>query len=368
MKKILVFQPAIAPYRIDLFNMLAKKYELQFCMLQKNLMTQKFNQEKIKELLEFSPILRDQYYRIPFIRIRKHIFRSIHEYNPDIILVSECGYTSIAAIIYKFLFRKKYKIFSFIDDSYDMLINDNQFSQKHKYAEKVLIPLFDNIINVEPRVTKYFQEKYQKGIYFPIVQDERRIREIYKNAFPISTTYIRTFNLANKKTILYVGRLVKCKNISLLIHAFNKLKEENTSLIIVGSGEQEGNLKKIAANNSNIIFTGRLEGDNLYAWYNVADIFVLPSIQEAFGAVTNEALIGGCYCLISEKAGSSCLIEENNNGNIFNPDNEEEFIYILKNALNRPSKNKNPLEFKKNNMVHSFQHYIKELLQALDND
>lgn len=64
-------------------------------------------------------------------------------------------------------------------------------------------------------------------------------------------------------------------------------------------------------------------GHELYAWYNIAQLFVLASWQEAFGAVTNEALQGGCRCLISELAGSQCLIKEGINGCTFNPHDQK---------------------------------------------
>ena len=61
-------------------------------------------------------------------------------------------------------------------------------------------------------------------------------------------------------------------------------------------------------------------------WYNIAHCFILASYKEAFGAVTNEALLAGCWCLISNKAGSQCLVEEGVNGYTFNPMDEDELV------------------------------------------
>lgn len=364
-KKLLVFHPIIAPYRIDLFNTLSKKYEMKFCMFQRNLKSQKFDYKNISKHFNFQPIILEQFYKIPFFKIRKEIFSTIRKFDPDIILVSECGYVSIAAVIYKKIFGKHYKIISIIDDSYDMLTNNNQFSKKHELAEKILIPFFDNIINVEPRVTSFFQEKYKKGIYFPIIQDEQKIRSIYEQVLPISEKYINQYHLKDKKVILFVGRLVKLKNIHTLIQVFKELNLPNTNLVIVGNGEEEEKLKKLADNNSNIIFTGRLEGETLYAWYNIAEIFILPSTQEAFGAVTNEALIGGCFALISNKAGSNCLIENGINGYTFNPYETQEFAKTIKESIKKIPLRKYPLTVRENKMQHSFSQYIDELLYQI---
>lgn len=365
-KKLLVFHPVVAPYRVDLFNYLSTFYEIKFYTFRKNLTSQKFNYENISKELKFRPIVLDQFYKIPYFKIRQGIFAAIREFSPDIVLVSECGYASIAPIIYKKIFRKHYKILSIIDDSYDMLTNNNQFSKKHEWAEKILIPYFNNIINVEPRASLYFQKKYKKGIYFPIIQDEIRVRGLYEQALPTSQQYINQYQLREKKILLFVGRLVALKNVKFLIQAFNKLNNPNVVLVIVGSGEEENVLKQISYNNPNIIFTGRLEGEALYAWYNIAELFVLPSTQEAFGAVTNEALIGGCFALVSHKAGSNCLIESGINGYIFNPYNEQEFVELLQKTIKETPLRRYPLIIRKSKMQLPFLEYVKGLINQIE--
>lgn len=364
-KKLLVFHPIIAPYRIDLFNYLSINYEMKLYMFHHNMIDQTFDYEKLSQAFLFKPVVLDQFYKIPFFKIRKNIFSTIRMFNPDIVLVPECGIVSIMTVIYKKLFRKHYKIVSVIDDSYDMLTNNNQFSKKHEWGEKILIPLFDNIINVEPNVVSFFQKKYKKGIYFPIIQDETRIRKLYEQALPISEKYIKQYQLEHKKVLLFVGRLVALKNLESVIQVFNKLNLSDTVLVIVGSGEEEKNLKQIANNNSNIIFVGRLEGKMLYAWYNIAELFILPSTQEAFGAVTNEALMGGCTCIISQRAGSNCLIEQGENGYVFAPCNKQELENILYKSIKETKLRNYPLKLRKNKMKHNFNEYFSHLLKNI---
>lgn len=365
MKKILIFHPVVAPYRIDFFNSLAQNFEVKFCMFYRNLIDQTFEYKKISDLFLYEPVILDQFYKLPFLKIRKHIISTIKDFNPDIIIVPECGYVSLITVLYKILFRKSFKVISIIDDSYDMIANDNFFSLKHKYAEKILIPLFDDVINVEPKVTDCFQKKYHKGIFFPIVQDETRIRNAYQAALPVSQKYIEKYNLQNKKVILFVGRLVKVKNIDFAIKAFLDGNFTDASFVIIGGGEEEKRLKDLAQNNSNVIFTGRLEGEPLYAWYNIAEIFILPSSLEPFGAVTNEALIGGCFCLISNKAGSSCLIENGKNGYTFDISDIDELTRLMKESLERIEPRHYPLELRENRMLFSYKQSIDRLIQEI---
>lgn len=363
-KKLLVFHPVIAPYRIDLFNELYKNFDTKICLFQRNLLNQKFDYKKISDQFIFKPLYLEQLYRLPFIKIRKGIIKTIKAFKPDIILVSEYRIETIIVILFKILFRKKIRIVSMVDDSYDMIINNNHFSKKHKFLEKLLLPFLDDVINVEPKVTDYFKRKYNKGIFFPIIQNEEKIRIKYKKALDTSNEYINKYNLHNTKVILFVGRLDKVKNLETLINVFIKSNILACKLVIVGGGELDEHLKRIS--NENVIFLGRLEGESLYAWYNIAEIFILPSIKEPFGAVTNEALIGGCFSLVSEKAGSNCLIKNGRNGYIFNPNDEIEILSILKRSTSDIPLRTYPLKLRDCNMFNDFYYYLDKLINNLN--
>lgn len=362
MKKLLVFHPIIAPYRIDFFNSLSGAYESKICLLQNNLKSQKFNYKDIEKQLAFEPI----YLLHRTLHIPRGIVSVLRNFNPEIVLVSECGIVSLMVILYRFFFRKKYKIVSIIDDSYNMIGENNQFSWKHKLAERILIPCFDNIINVEPRVADYFQKKYKKGVCFPIIVDGQKARERYEGLLNISERLAKQYDLIGKKILLFVGRLVELKNLQKVIPAFSSIDDSNLRFIIIGSGTYENQLIEMAKNDSRIMFLGRKEGDELYAWYNVAQCFILPSYQEPFGAVTNEALLAGCISLISNKAGSQCLIIEGTNGSVFNPYNVTEIKRIVENKMSIVDSLSLPLTLKPNLMRDDFKARIAELITMLD--
>lgn len=324
-KRLLIFHPVIAPYRIDFFNTLSNNFVTEVCLLERNLSGNEFEYREILKQLDFVPLFMDKlYFRKSVLSKLRFTFYMLSEYHPDIVMVSECGIVSLAVVAYRMLFRKKYKIVSIIDDSYDMLADDNQFSRRHVWAEKILVPHFDEVICVEPRVVEYFQRRYKKGVYFPIIQAEKRLCVQYQDSLKISEEYIDIYNLAQKKILLFVGRLVDVKNLRFAIQAFVEAGRKDTCFVIVGKGTEETDLRALVKEYDNVLFVGRKEGKELFAWYNLADVFILPSLREPFGAVTNEALIGGCQCLISQRAGSSCLIENGINGYTFNPTNMQD--------------------------------------------
>lgn len=54
-QKLLIFHPVIAPYRIYLFNALARHFDAVVVLWQRNLKSQKFDYAKIEAQFEFSP-------------------------------------------------------------------------------------------------------------------------------------------------------------------------------------------------------------------------------------------------------------------------------------------------------------------------
>ena len=119
---------------------------------------------------------------------------------------------------------------------------------------------------------------------------------------------------------IYVGRLSPEKNLNFIIKAFNQLPQY--TLNIVGFGPQESELKTIAK--ENIIFHGAIDNQKLPQFYQLNDVFILPSIKEPWGLVVEEALNNGLPVLVSNKVGcAEEIIEENQNGLIFEYNSEK---------------------------------------------
>lgn len=364
-KKLLVFHPIIGPYRIDYFNALAEHYDLKMCLMQRNLVEQPFEYEKIAALFNFTPvyIVRSE---LGTLRWLIELWKSINREKPDLVYVWEYGFDTILTLLHRYLTRGKYKIICGTDDSYNMLAEDNHFTRRHSKAINLLAPRVDEIINVEPRSAEWYQKRYDKGIYFPIICDDATARNRQLRTLSISEQYVRQYGLQGKRVFLFVGRLVALKNIAFALKAFIKANIKDSVFVIVGSGEEAENLKTLAKGHDNIKLVGRFEGDALYAWYNVAQVFTLPSYQEPFGAVTNEALVAGCKCLISKDAGSNCLIENGKNGYIIDPKNEETFVEKINLLMNDANPIQLPLQLKPNQMMTTFKEHMDKLIVQID--
>ena len=109
-------------------------------------------------------------------------------------------------------------------------------------------------------------------------------------------------NLENKFTVLFVGRLIEKKGINVLLNVAKILN--NIQFVFIGDGPLELMLKQADTENKNIIFLGKKANKELVEFYNIADIFCIPSqYEEGFGRVVIEAIACGIPVVGSNKGG-----------------------------------------------------------------
>lgn len=309
----------IAPYRVDTYNAIHKALGAQMCFYNRQGRDQKFDIDALEAQCTFKPVYLTG---LTFGSLNRKwcfgLWKMLRKEKPEVVIVPEFQISAMQVLLYRWMTRQKFKVVSMTDDSYDMIVNDNDFTKLHKWLRNHLSKYFDDFIVVTPQVEKWYQEHYGKGIWMPIIMNDTRMEDYYESLLPRSRELAGQYDLLGKKVVLSVSRLVDLKNLHRVIDAFSESKTDAT-LVIVGDGPERDALKEHAAKiNKEIIFTGRFDGDDLYAWYSLASVFVLASYLEPFGATTNEALLAGCRMIVSEKAGSACLVNESN-GEIIDP-------------------------------------------------
>ena len=126
---------------------------------------------------------------------------------------------------------------------------------------------------------------------------------------------------------LYVGRVVECKNIEVILNAFVNTFEKNANVFldIVGDGDLLQQYKQTYRKYKNITFSGKCVGESLIEKYRSADAFILPSVYEPWGLVVNEALSAGLPVIVSNKVGARFdLVEGKDTGFVFKWDDVHE--------------------------------------------
>ena len=110
-------------------------------------------------------------------------------------------------------------------------------------------------------------------------------------------------------------------------------------LLVVGSGEQKDKMIEASAclDENFLRLIGFVNQSQLPDFYALSDVFVLPSANEPWGLVVNEAMCAGTAIIVSDQVGSGGdLVKNNINGHIFKCGDIVDLKEKLKDVLNEP--------------------------------
>jgi len=331
-KKLLIFHPALAPYRVDQFNSLSQMFDLEVVFMFNNVWNHNFDQSKLLSQLQFkvSFLLIGPGYKGKVFRFG--MLKAIKAFNPDIILGYEYSFTTQYLILLRRFGFIRQKIGSTIDDSIE-ICNHIQ-SKTRRFARKHTVKKLDYLVVLSSEVSQYYEDcfnlKEHQIIVSPILQNPERLRNNPNELERLAEEYTLKYQLKGKKVLLFVGRFIPEKALPRFIRSIYSilLEQKKVVVVLVGNGEDKLNIEAFIKDKqleNQVLLPGRYEGPELFAWYLCASGFILPSTYEPFGAVVNEALIFGLKVFCSKYAGASYLIHSYN-GILFDPLIEKQTI------------------------------------------
>lgn len=150
------------------------------------------------------------------------------------------------------------------------------------------------------------------------------------------------------KTILFVSRLVKEKEIYTLAKTYElfEQREKNVKFVVVGSGPGE---EKLRDKMPNALFLGKKTGSELSVLFASADLFVFPSITETFGNVVLESLSSGLPVVTAQAGGPMDIVKDGVTGYHVTPKDPEAFFdklhFLLYNDNIRQQFRKNAIDY-----------------------
>lgn len=262
------------------------------------------------------------------IKFRDIDLMHIHVWNP-----ASCRYAFMAA--------NKYNL--------PLVVTEHDPFELSKFKQTIkrkLIKKTDKIIAVSNRNAQTLKE------LFPSMK--KRITAVHNG---IDITWFESQNLSftdkklqeyreqvlesdDKTTlILSVAELHERKGLKYLIGAFEKLIQagENCKLVLAGIGPQRVNLEKLIEEKKltdHVKLLGfRKDISHLMA---ACDVFVLPSLKEAFGLVLIEAMTAKLPIVASNVGGIPEIIEDGVNGLLVTPKNKKELAQAIKKYIDSP--------------------------------
>jgi glycosyltransferase involved in cell wall biosynthesis len=150
----------------------------------------------------------------------------------------------------------------------------------------------------------------------------------------------RSIGIADDEmVIIFLGRIVMEKGLDVFADAIHALDERdvNYRVLVVGEGPARPWFEQQLPG---AIFTGEITGVELATALASADVLLNPSITEAFGNVTLEAMASGLPVIAAEATGSTNLVFDGATGRLVDGTDSEEFadaleIYARDPALRR---------------------------------
>ena len=320
MKRAVVVTEVISPYRIPLFNEIAKCEEIRFQVF--------FLAETVRGRLWRTPKEEIRFAHRVFSGIpmslpnRFPIFynpllgSALKREDPDVVISG--GYHHLSSLVALHYARKYGKRFVLWCESHERSIGLKAFpfNLYRRYfvhsSQGFLVPgkkSFDFIQSFGTNGKNiWVAPNAVDNVFFMREAERLRSQMDPRRRDPRFSSHV----------ILYVGRIVESKGILVLLEAFRDLsKRMKASLVLVGEGQDRAKYSKLCAQNGlkNVFFEGFKQREELPFYYGLASLLVLPSHRDEWGLVLNEAAASGLPLVATEGSGAAFdLIEEGKNG------------------------------------------------------
>jgi glycosyltransferase involved in cell wall biosynthesis len=318
--RVLILHPALAPYRVDMFNALARRCALRLVFLSDRVANQPFDQAALRARLVEPPGFLRRGFDLAGRTIRLGIGAEIRGFRPDVVVTTEFGQATLAVQAARLAGGRD---FAHLVGTEDNPASVEAETRLHALGRRVLQPLVDGLLTYSEEARALYLGRYratQPVVASPLVQDERALAGQLERARPAARAEAEANGLLGRRVLLYVGRLAPEKRVDRLVDAVGRLQADwpDLRLVLVGDGPERARLeaRAAAAAAGRVLFAGRLEGEPLAAWYRLGSVFALPSAYEPFGAVVNEALIAGLPVVCSDRAGARVLVASGESGEV----------------------------------------------------
>lgn len=291
MKKVLLIQEVISNYRVPVYNIIAKYYDL----------TLMYSKGNVPEGVEFSVIKHESKKMGPFKVYKKGFSKVLKDYDVVLFLFSPTELSIIWAIIKsKFSGRRKFIPWGIgVPASYNVKYDDPQ-KKSSQFLTRVLIRLSDAVV---------FYSDYPVNKYTRLGLDRSKMF-VAHNTVAIYDNKEPDLSCTQKDSILFVGSLYRQKGIGVLLEAYKEASKKEANLlplIIIGGGDEyDSILQWISSNHldGRIILKGAIyEEKELAGYFNRARACISPnqaglSVQKSMGygvpfVTKKDAITGG---------------------------------------------------------------------------
>lgn len=287
---------------------LSKKYEVSIILL----MGSAKNQYNVPKTVKIYSIKNSKNKLIKYLCLPFKLYKKMSLIDSDI-YISFCTIENLMAIFCNFILKKKIIISE---------RNDPILGEKYKlliFLKKIFYGYCDKIVFQ----TSDAQKAYRKSISLKGIVIANPIND----NLPL---YSKKDNF--EKKVCAIGRLVPQKNYEFMIIAFKKIVEIDSmfKLYIFGEGLEKEKLNALIKQldlKNNVFLMGFTK--NVYDEILENDIYIMTSLYEGMPNSLMEAMAIGIPCICSDCpcGGPRQLINQYENGLLYECNNEEDFLF-----------------------------------------
>lgn len=327
MKRLLILTNIPVPYKVDFYNELGKSMKLTVVFEAKRLTGQKFNWNDTDKLnfkaYYLSEVLNE--HKIHF-KIAKFLYNSRFD---EFLISAFHTYTGQFALnVLKFRHIK----YCFETDGAFIPTMENPFKKMYKHwlisgAKKYFSPCDEsdrylkNYGGVSKKIKRYpFSSILQSEVLdLPISNDGKKL--------------IRSrLGINEEKVIIAVGQFIERKGFDVLLKSLKFLKSSKWGCYIIGGNITDEYKKIIEAVeiSKKVKFLNFLDRETLSLFYRASDLFVLPTREDIWGLVVNEAMANGLPVVTTNRCNAGLTMVSDENGKIIPVDD----VDALSSAIN----------------------------------
>ncbi len=247
---------------------------------------------------------------LTYLAIKKYFSYHIQHYGLPRVLIAEYGFPDVLAI---------YALSNRYDIPYVVTLRGSDISY-FMHLKSVRSKMITALLNAKAIicVSKTMKQELSEIFHIPLERITVIGNGVDNHIFKHTDSDIReTYNIKTPYMLSCVGGLIPRKNHRLAIHAMQYLPHH--SLLIVGTGEQEGYLKNLIQElqlQDRVKLLGGQPQTVIADIYSASDVFVLCSLSEGRPNVVLEALACGTPVLTSAVQGVDELITASDYGQI----------------------------------------------------
>lgn len=312
--RLLIFVSHPIQYFVPLFRELARRDDISLLVLYRSRAgLEKYFDEGFQREIEWDiPLLEG--YRYQFLRsvggalwLDYTVLREVGRFDPQVVLVH--GYSSPLNLAVMGLAQLSGRRVLMRGDT--RLMPYHSGSPLKRRLKKLIFRLVDGCVSVGSENRKYYESLgvRRDDIYFAPFSVDNAAFDLGIGREPARVGQREAWGIEpDSKVILFASKLVGRKRAADLLAAMEVVTRTNDDvvLVIAGTGPEEEALRAMAATVPvRTIFAGFRNQSEMPALLAASDIFVLPSEDEPWGLIVNEAMAAGLPIVVSDDVGAA---------------------------------------------------------------